>query len=52
LSLAKRYGFSVFDAMIVASALQGGCDTLWSEDMQNGMLVEDRLRIGNPFRQT
>lgn len=48
-ALAERYGFSVYDAMIVASALIAGCTTLWSEDMANGLLVEGRLRIVNPF---
>ena len=50
LRLAERYGFSIYDAMIAASALQAGCDTLWSEDMQHGMALEDGLRIVNPFR--
>jgi predicted nucleic acid-binding protein len=50
LEIAERYGLSIYDAMIVAAALQAGCDTLWSEDMQDGMLLEDRLRIVNPFR--
>jgi len=50
LALAERYGLSTYDAMIAASALQGVCDTLWSEDMQDGMLLEGRLRIINPFR--
>jgi predicted nucleic acid-binding protein len=49
LALAERYGFSVYDAMIVAAALEAGCETLWSEDMKDGMIVEDRLRIANPF---
>jgi predicted nucleic acid-binding protein len=48
-ALAERYGFSIYDAMIVASALLAGCTTLWSEDMQDGMMVEGRLRITNPF---
>lgn len=48
-ALAERYGFSIYDAMIVASALVAGCSTLWSEDMQDGLLVEDQLRIVNPF---
>jgi len=50
LRLAERYGLSVFDAMIAASALQTDCDTLWSEDMQDGMTIEKRLRIVNPFK--
>jgi predicted nucleic acid-binding protein len=36
--------------MIAASALHAGCDTLWSEDMQHGMVLGDGLRIANPFR--
>jgi len=50
LVLARRHGFSFFDAVIVASALKAGCDTLYSEDFQHGMRVEDRLSIANPFR--
>ena len=49
LRLAERHALSVFDAMIVASALHAGCDTLLSEDMQHGTKFE-RLRIVNPFR--
>ena len=47
--LAMRYRFSVYDAMIVAAALQAGAGTLYSEDMHDGLLVEGRLRIRNPF---
>jgi predicted nucleic acid-binding protein len=50
LVLAERYGLSVYDAMIAASALHADCDTLWSEDMQNGVVLEGRLRVINPFR--
>ena len=49
LALAERYGFSTFDAMIAASALHAGCDTLWSEDMQHGLVLDEGLRIANPF---
>jgi predicted nucleic acid-binding protein len=48
-AVAERYGLSIYDAMIVASALIAGCTTLWSEDMQDGLVIEDRLRIANPF---
>lgn len=48
--LAERYKLPVHDAMIVAVALLAGADTLYSEDMSDGLLVEDRLRICNPFR--
>jgi predicted nucleic acid-binding protein len=50
LALAERYGFSTYDAMIAASALHAGCDTLWSEDMQDGMVLGGGLKIINPFR--
>jgi predicted nucleic acid-binding protein len=50
LVLGERYRISVHDAMIAASALQADCDTLWSEDMQDGMVLAERLRIVNPFR--
>ena len=49
LRLAERYGFSTYDAMIAASALLAGCETLWSEDMQHGMKLDEGLRILNPF---
>ncbi len=48
LRLAERYRFSTYDAMILAAALLAGCDTLWSEDMQDGQIIEGRLRISNP----
>ena len=48
-ALAERYGFSVYDAMIVAAALIAGCTTLWTEDMHTGLLVEGQLRLVNPF---
>ena len=47
--VAERYGLSVCDAMIVAAALLGGCETLYSEDMQDGLLIDHQLRICNPF---
>lgn len=47
--LAERYGLSTYDAMIAASALHAGCDTLWSEDLQHGMRIDKSLRIVNPF---
>ena len=50
LVLAERYGLSTRDAMIAASALHADCDTLWSEDMEDGLAVENRLRVTNPFR--
>jgi predicted nucleic acid-binding protein len=50
MGLAERYKFSVYDAMIVASALDAGCTILWSEDMQHGLRVNDQLRILDPYQ--
>lgn len=50
LRIAERYGLSIYDSMIAASALEAGCDTLWSEDMQHGIKLDEGLRIANPFR--
>jgi len=50
LALAERYGFSIYDAMIAASALLEGRDRLWSQDMQHGMTLKEGLRIVDPFR--
>ncbi|MBB4266806.1 putative nucleic acid-binding protein [Roseospira visakhapatnamensis] len=48
--LAERHCLSPFDAMIVAAAVLADCDTLWSEDMHDGLVVLGRVRIVNPFR--
>jgi predicted nucleic acid-binding protein len=50
LMLAERHDLSTWDAMIAAAALHANCNTLWSEDMQDGMSLDGRLRIVNPFR--
>jgi predicted nucleic acid-binding protein len=49
ISLAERYQLSVYDSMIVSAALSAGCDTLLSEDLQDGLLINGRLRVLNPF---
>jgi predicted nucleic acid-binding protein len=49
LTLSERYGFSHYDSLIVAAALEAGCTDLYSEDMQNGQEIGNRLRIINPF---
>jgi len=48
-ALAARYGFSVWDSMIVAAALEAEADVLWTEDLHDGLVVEGRLRLINPF---
>jgi predicted nucleic acid-binding protein len=49
-SLAERYGFTIYDAMVVAADPLGDCDALWSEDMQHGITIDGGPRIVNPFR--
>jgi predicted nucleic acid-binding protein len=50
LQIAERYRLSVYDALIVAAALVAGCATLYSEDMQDGQVIERQLTIRNPFK--
>jgi predicted nucleic acid-binding protein len=47
--IAERYELSVYDAMVVAAAHLAGCETLYSEDMQDGLQIDKKLRICNPF---
>ena len=49
LDIRERYNFSWYDSLILAAALEGGCDILYSEDMQNGQEINGQLRIVNPF---
>ena len=47
--LAERHGFAFYDACIVATASMSGCQILYTEDMHDGLIVEDGLTIRNPF---
>lgn len=49
LVVADRYGLSFYDALIVAAGLASGCSILYSEDMQDGLVVDQTLAIRNPF---
>jgi len=48
LKIAKRYGFKIYDSLILASALETQCAILYSEDLQHGQKIES-LTIQNPF---
>lgn len=48
LDLQARYGFSFYDSLIIAAALEAGCTCLYSEDMQDGQQIQG-LIIQNPF---
>jgi len=48
-SLVSKYDFQIFDGIIAAAALEADCDILYSEDMQDGQVIENKLKIKNPF---
>jgi predicted nucleic acid-binding protein len=47
--IRDNYSFSYWDSLIIASALEKGCDTLYSEDMQHNLVIENKLTIKNPL---
>ena len=49
LRLHERYGFSWWDSLILASALESGCAVVYTEDLHDGQVIEGQLRIENPF---
>jgi predicted nucleic acid-binding protein len=49
LMVSRRYGYQHYDSMIIAAALQAGCERLYSEDMQHRQIIDKRLQIVNPF---
>ena len=49
LGLAERSRLNIYDALIVAAALEAGCSTLYSENLRDGWVVEGRLTVRNPF---
>ena len=51
-ALRGQHALSFWDSLIVASALATNTTVLYSEDMQDGLLVENRLCIMNPFKES
>ena len=47
--IAERYGLQVYDSFLAAAALLAGCETFFSEDLQDGLVIDDRLTVRNPF---
>lgn len=47
--IRRKYKFSYWDCIIIASALESNCTILYTEDMQDGQIIEGKLRIRNPF---
>jgi predicted nucleic acid-binding protein len=50
LRIAGRYGFHIYDSLVIAAAIEASCSTLYSEDMRDGQQIEG-LTIRNPFRR-
>jgi len=48
-TIAERYQYSFYDSLIIAAALEAGCQILYSEDMQHNMMIKGQLTIYNPF---
>ncbi len=48
-ALSSRYGYTIYDSLILSSALEAKCTILYSEDMRGGQVIENRLTILNPF---
>jgi predicted nucleic acid-binding protein len=49
LALCKKYNFSFWDSMMIAAALDNHCSIIYTEDLNHNQLIENRLRIINPF---
>jgi predicted nucleic acid-binding protein len=49
LAVFERYRFSLYDSMLVAAALISGATILYCEDLQHGQVIDDQLRVSNPF---
>jgi predicted nucleic acid-binding protein len=49
LRIAVEYGYHIYDALVAAAALQANCTTLYSEDLQDGQVIDGRITVRNPF---
>jgi predicted nucleic acid-binding protein len=48
--IADKHQYSFYDSLIISAALSCNCKTLYSEDMQDGQVIENSLTIVNPFK--
>jgi predicted nucleic acid-binding protein len=49
LKIAEKHGYNIYDALVVSTALEAGCTTLYSEDLTDGQTIDGQLTIRNPF---
>jgi predicted nucleic acid-binding protein len=47
--IRDKYQYSWWDSLVLASALENDCKIIYSEDMQDGQIIENTLKIVNPF---
>ncbi len=47
--IAENYGYGIYEALVMAAALEAHCATLHSEDLQDGQVIDGKLTIRNPF---
>jgi predicted nucleic acid-binding protein len=52
LKIAEQHGCGIYDALVVAAALEAGCAILYSEDFQDGQTIDGQLTIRNPFARS
>lgn len=52
ITIAERYGYSIYHALILAAALISGASQLYTEDMQDGQIIDSELRISDPFKNS
>jgi len=50
MQIKRKHKYSYWDSLIIASALENDCNILYSEDMQHNQVIENKLKIINPFK--
>ena len=50
LEIKDRYSYSYYDCLMLSSALEGQCNVIFTEDMQDEQIIDDKLAILNPFK--
>ena len=52
LRVAATHGYNIYDALVIAAALEAGCAALYSEDLHDGQTIDKKLTIRNPFAKS
>jgi predicted nucleic acid-binding protein len=52
LKIAQQYGYGFYDALMVETAIEGRCSTVYSEDWHDGQIIDGQLTVRNPFRHS